>query len=277
MNVMKLLSTLTIVMIFPLSTLLSYGQEVLPPVSRYQSLAESSVALSDCWSVFGNQAGLAAVNQMEIGGSFQNRFLLNELSTRAGVFVLPVQSSVFALSLYQFGEVPFRQDQFGVAYSRYLFPRLRFGFQFNYYRLFLVEDNRSIGSSGFELGIQYLATPQLVLGIHATNPYQTGIHTRSGKFEYPSMVNWGVLFRVSPEFWMTTEVENDFGGRLIVRTGLEYAVLGKLFLRTGISGKPYQLAGGVGFQVKKLYVDMAVSYNQHLGNSPSVSIQYRIR
>jgi len=274
---MKLLSTLTIVMMFLFSTLLSNGQEVVQPVSRYQSLAESSVALSDCWSVFGNQAGLAAVNHMEIGGSFQNRFLLKELSTRAGVFVFPVQSSVFALSLYQFGEVPFRQEKFGIAYSRYLFPRLRFGFQFNYYRLFLSEDNRSVGSSGFEIGMQYLAAPKLVWGIHITNPYQTGIKTHFENYDYPSIIKWGAMFQVSPEFWMTSEVENDLDGHLIVRSGLEYAVLNKLFLRTGISGKPYQLTGGVGFQVKKLNVNMAVSYNQHLGNSPSVSIQYRVR
>jgi hypothetical protein len=35
------------------------------------------------------------------------------------------------------------------------------------------------------------------------------------------------------------------------------------------------LAAGMGFAVKKLKLDLAVAYNQHLGNSPSVSFQYQ--
>lgn len=277
MNVMKLLPTLAIILFIPFSTLLSNGQEVFQSVSRYQSLAESSVTLSDCWSVFGNQAGLAGLNQLEFGGSFQNRFLLKELSIRTGVLVVPVQASVFAFSFYQFGETPFLQEKFGIAYSRYLFPQIRIGFQFNYHRLFLSEDHRSAGSSGMEIGMQYLPNQKLVLGIHVENPYHTDIKTLSGNFSYPTLIKFGAFYHLSTSFRIISEIENDFGNRFIARTGLEYVVLDKFFLRTGISGKPYQLSGGIGFQLKKLVVDMAVSYNQYLGNSPSVSFQYRFR
>lgn len=272
---MKLLPAIALSVLFMLSSLPDRAQEVFNSGSQYQALADASVGLSGCWSVFGNQAGLAGINRPEIAGSFQNRFLVAELSASAGLFVFPVLSSVFAVSFYQFGKSPFRQDKIGIAYSRRIVPKLNFGVQFNYYRLFLSEDNRSAGSAGLELGVQYLLSDRLVWGFHVLNPYQTGIKTFSGNFYYPSRISVGVLYRLSESFSITSELGNAFNRQIRIKTGLEYKILEKFFLRTGVSGKPYQLSAGIGFQVRKLTLDMATTYNQYLGNSPSASFQYQ--
>jgi hypothetical protein len=274
---MKLLPVLAFVLILSVSTLLTNGQELFWTGSRSQSLAGASVSLSDCWSVFGNQAGLAGIEKTVIAGSFQNRFLVNELSTQTGLLVIPVQSSAFAFSFLQFGKNPFRQEKFGLSYARSISPQLKFGVQFNYYRIFLPEDNRSAGTTGLELGFQYLLSNRLVLGLHLLNPYTTSIQTLSGSYKYPSAINLGTAYKLSDSFNLMAELENDFSKHLILRTAMEYIILEKLFLRMGISGKPYQLSGGIGFQVKKLSIDLATSYNQYLGNSPSVSFQYQFK
>ena len=271
---MKLLPSFSIFILFILSAPLLKAQEVFLPGSRSQSLAGISVSLADCWSIFGNQAGLAQIDRLTIGGSFQNRFLVKELSTNSGLVILPVHSSVFAFSVYQFGEITFRQEKMGIAFARSLSPRLHFGIQFNYYRFFLAEENKTIGSYGVELGFQYQLTDHLLLGIHALNPYQTNRQTFSGKYSYPSQFNVGAYFKVSESFAFVTELQKDLLYPLNIKTGLEYDVLNKLYIRTGISGKPYQLSAGMGFSVKMLAIDLAVSYNQYLGNSPSVSFQY---
>ena len=272
---MKLLPTFVLVVWFVFTAAESKAQDVFWSGSRYQALSDASVGMSDCWSVFGNQAGLARINRIVVGGSFQNRFLVNELSTRAGLLVLPVQSSVFAFSLSQFGQIPFRQEKFGLAYARQLSPHLNFGVQFNCYRLFLSEENRSVSSFGAELGVQYLFTERFVVGFHVVNPYRTGVKLSSGIFRYPSRIKIGSFYRLSDLFSLTTELENDFDKHLILKTGFEYTILEKLFLRAGVSGKPYQLSAGIGFHVKKLTLDLATTYNQYLGNSPSVSFQYQ--
>jgi hypothetical protein len=231
--------------------------------------------LSDCWSVYGNQAGLAKLSRAEIGGSFQNRFLINELSTRSGLFVFPVQASVFAVSFSQFGKNSFRQEKFSLAYAQQIFPKLNFGVQFNYYRVFLAEDNRNAGSAGIELGAQYLISDQLILGIHLLNPYQTGISTLSGTYNFSSRINFGLCFHLSDEFSVSSELENDWDNHFMIRTGMEYSIYEKFFLRAGFSGKPYQLSAGMGFQLKKISFDLASSYHEYLGSSPSVSFQYQ--
>lgn len=274
---MKSLPVLAFALFLSVSTLFVNGQELYWTGSRSQSLAGASVALSDCWSVYGNQAGLAGIEKPVIAGSFQNRFLVSELSTRSGLVVIPVQSSVFAVSVLQFGKIPFRQEKFGLTYARGISPQLKFGVQFNYYRLFLPEDNRSAGTAALELGVQYLLGSELVLGFHIMNPYTTSIKMRSGNYKYPSEINFGAAYHLSDSFNLMAELENDFGSHLMVKSAMEYIILEKLFLRMGVSGKPYQLSAGIGFQVKKLSIDLATSYNQYLGNSPSVSFQYQFR
>jgi len=272
---MKLLPTFILVTWAVFTATESKSQDVFWSGSRSQALADASVGLSDSWSVFGNQAGLAGIDRPVVGGSFQNRFLVHELSTRAGLFVWPVQSSVFAISLSQFGQIPFRQEKFGLAYARRLSSQLNFGLQFNCYRLFLSEENRSVSSYGAEIGVQYLFTERLVVGFHIVNPYRTGVKLNSGTYKYPSRLRIGSFYRLSDLFCLTTELENDFDDHFILKTGIEYNILEKLFVRTGVSGKPYQLSGGIGFHVKKLTLDLATTYNQYLGNSPSVSFQYQ--
>ena len=272
---MKLLPVFHLVILLMFSALVTNAQEIFQPSARYQALANTSVALADCWSVFGNQAGLAGISKSEVGGSFQNRFLVSELSSRAGLFVLPVQSSVFAVSLYQFGKLSFRHEKFGIAYARRIFPQLNFGLQFSYYRLFFSEDNRFAGSYGVELGAQYLIAKKLVLGIHLLNPFQTRIATSPGSFKYQSGINIGGFYHLSESFSLSSEIENGFNNHITVKSGIEYNLLDKLYLRAGVYGKPYQLSAGIGFQVKKLTIDMADSYHEYLGSSPSVSFQYQ--
>jgi hypothetical protein len=272
---MKLLPPLLLFLLFALALPKCKAQDVFCSGSRNQALANATVGLTDCWSVFGNQAGLAETACFTIGGCFQNRFLVDELSGRAGFVSLPIQSSVFAFSLLQFGQIPFRQEKYGLTYARQVSPHLNFGMQFNCYRLFLSEENHSVNSYGAEVGIQYLFTEKFVLGLHVVNPYQTGVKLSSTTYRYPSLARLGACCRFSDVFILTSELENDFDNHVVVKTGIEYSILEKLFVRAGVAGKPYQFSTGIGFQVKNLTIDLATCYNQYLGNSPSASFQYQ--
>lgn len=275
LKVMKLLTAFSVFAFILFAVSFSVAQETYPESVRASALAGSYASLDGYWAIFGNQAGLAAVEKSALGGSFQNRFLVKELSSGSGFFVLPVQSSVFAVSVYQFGKTSFRHEKFGLAYARKLSPRLRFGLQFNYHRLFMAEENKSAGTYGLELGFQYLLNDRLTMGFHSRNPYKISIKTLSDELRYPSIYSLGAYYRLSESFGWITELGKDLTKPLLLKSGFEYSIREQLFLRTGISGKPYQLTAGLGFAANRLKIDIAVAYNQYLGNSPSVSFQYQ--
>jgi len=139
----------------------------------------------------------------------------------------------------------------------------------------MAEDHRYAGSVGFEMGIQYLISPDFTLGAHVQNPYQTGFHTLSGDYQYPCIIGFGVAYQFSETFLVSSEVEYDFSSYLIFKTGMEYAWLEKFFIRGGFSLKPYLLTFGFGFKLNKVSIDLSGSYHQYLGYSPAVSFQYR--
>jgi len=118
---MKLLSTLFLGSLMLLKSVAS-SQEYFPSGARFQSIADASSALDGIWSVYANQAGLAKLNNIELAASYQNRYLLRELSTNSLIFALPVQSSVFAMSFSQFGKNTFRHEMFGLIFARRVLP-----------------------------------------------------------------------------------------------------------------------------------------------------------
>jgi hypothetical protein len=242
--------------------------------SRDRALANASAALTGCWSVWGNQAGLAEMTHPEVALAFQNRFLVAELSDRLGLFAFPLQSNVLALSFYQFGQIPFRREKFGLAFARHVSPRIAFGLQFNYSRFYLPEANRSAGSAGLEVGVQYVMRSNLTWGLHLANPYQTGVPTYSGKVDEPSRLNLGFRYDLSDVFVWVSEIEADTDRHFRIRNGLEYRMPEKFFLRIGVATHPYQLSSGIGFRLRQLTVDLGNSFHANLGNSPSVSFRY---
>lgn len=271
---MKYVRSIIILFTLLFSAVRSDGQFFEFSGSRSQSLANASAGLVGCWSAFGNQAGLADLTNIEIAVAFQNRFLVPELSDRIGLIAFPVQSNVIAFSFYQFGEVPFRQEKFGLSYARHISPKIRFGLQFNYYRVYLPEANRSAGSAGLEIGLQYLASSKFNLGLHVVNPYQISVKTYSGKYNYPSHINLGYQYYLSDVCLWLLEIENDFDRYFRIKTGLEYCILEKLFLRIGVATNPYLLSSGIGFRLRRLNVDLGNSFHANLGNSPSISLSY---
>ncbi len=271
---MKLLPTF-FTLLFCFCFVHTSGQDYFVSDSRTLALADASTAMSGYWSVFGNQAGLASVQKAVLAGTFQNKFLVRELSTATFTFVLPIQTSVIAVSFSQFGHIPFRRNKIGVAYAKSLAGHFRFGFQFNRYSIYLVENNSTETSYGLEIGSQYEFSEKFTIGAHIVNPYQTVIRLSSVTYRYPSLISLGTYFKVSQDFSWVTAINHDLEKHLTLKTGFEYNIRDRLFIRTGICGKPYQLSAGFGFKVSKTSFDFATSYNQYLGNSPSVSIQYQ--
>ena len=71
--------------------------------ARPVALSDAYVSVSDIWSTFHNQAGIAGMDQISAGLFYESRFFLKELSTAAGVVLIPTSTGNFAFSFNQFG------------------------------------------------------------------------------------------------------------------------------------------------------------------------------
>lgn len=246
--------------------------------TRSQALGGVKASLSDSWSVLGNQAGMAyADTGIQAGIYYSNLFLLKELSQQNAFCSVRWEKSVFACSLYRYGELSYHETKWGLAYAQKVFPDFSAGFQFNYCSIYFPENDRSFGTFCFEGGIQYRLDDHFLLGACVFNPWQAFIEAGSVKYKLPATINTGLGWSVDPHLKCFFELEKNMDEPLCSMFALEFLAGKNILFRGGLATKPGKWSGGVAYPVGKLMVDVACSYTPRLGCTPSVSFTYSLK
>lgn len=243
--------------------------------ARSSSIGGASVAISDVWSAFNNQAGLASLKQSFFGVYFENRYSLKELSYKAAVFAHPTKLGTLAFDVSHFGFSLWNESKAGLAYARSFGKYVSFGAQLDYILINKGEPYGRFQMVTFETGLLANLSPKMVIGAHLYNPLNARIAKLSDE-RAPSGVNFGLAYHASKQFLITSEVEKFIDEKINIRTGIEYYLVDALAIRTGISTQPAQFSFGVGLNVRKFTIDISTCRHQVLGFSPQASISYAI-
>ena len=242
---------------------------------RTNSLGKCSVALSDFWSLHNNPAGFATINDLSIGISYGNRFLLKELSNKDAGILLPINIGTIGISFSQFGYEHYNENLFGLGLSRSFGQNLRIGLKLYYMSIRFSEEyeNRSVPT--FDLGIQYQINKSLCLGAYIFNPINVRIGSLN-KDKVPIIMRLGFAYHIVDEFMICGEIEENFDDDFSFRFGLEYEAYKNVFVRSGFQLMPCLFTFGIGYDYKRFVVDVAAQMNQDLGVSMSCSMVFKM-
>jgi hypothetical protein len=250
--------------------------ENYPAGARALALSNSFVSVSDTWSTFHNQAGLASLEGFSAGVFYESRFMVDELSHTAGSLLLPIKAGTFGFSFSQFGKGTYKEHKVGLAFAKKLTQKLSAAIQLDYLSELYPENERAVGFATFEAGVVYVATKELFLGAHIFNPIQNGFDTPEGMQKMPATFRFGGHYQFPKMVLLILETEKNFENPLVIKSGLEFSPVKNLALRFGVSGKPVSYTAGIGFQTGKIVTDIGFSYHGNLGLTPSVSIQINL-
>lgn len=264
------------VLIFFAGTFKLIAAENHPAGARALSLSNAFVSVSDAWSTFHNQAGLARLESFSGGVFYESRFMVDELSHTAGSLVIPASAGTFGASFSQFGKGTFKEHKVGLAFAKMLTKKISAAVQLEYFSYRFSENERAAGFATFGAGIVYAATDGLFLGAHIFNPIQGGIKTQEGVQKMPAVFRIGGHFQFPKMVLLIFETEKNFENPILFKSGLEFSPVKNLALRFGVSGKPAAYTAGIGFQTGKITTDIGFSYHGNLGLTPSVSIQFNL-
>ncbi len=254
----------------------SYSIENYPTGARSRALSNAFISVSDTWSTFHNQAGIAGLHNFSVGFYYESRFMIEELSLVAGTFVLPIKSGSLGLSFFQFGHGAFKEHKFGLAFAKSLSEKFSAGIQLDYLSQLFPENNRAKGFATFEAGIIYTPNNNLFLGAHVFNPVSGGIETPEGKLKMPVVFRIGGHYMFGEMVMFITEFQHDTKNPAIIKTGIEFSPVQNLSIRFGVSGKPFNYSTGLGYKLGRLSADIAFGYHGNLGLTPSVSVQFEL-
>jgi hypothetical protein len=243
-----------------------------PLGARSSGLGNSSVSLSDLWSVQNNQAGLGFVKKINAGAYYQNQFMLKELSTNAFAFSIPIKSGTFGLCISNFGYSNFSQNKYGLAFGKSFGNKIAIGIMMDYLETNIPEYGKK-GSLVPEVGIQTKPIKNLTIGIHIFNPTRTNLADYNDE-NIPTVIRLGGNYKFSDKVFVALETEKDIDKKPIIKAGLEYLPIKELYLRAGISTNPSLSCFGIGVNLKQFKLDLSSTYHSTFGFSPQVGLTY---
>lgn len=243
---------------------------------RTTSIANCSVALSDFWSCHNNPAGFASQDNISIGFSYQNKFLLKELGYKNASVLIPFKSGTFCISASQFGYELYNENNFGFGFARCFGPNLRIGLKLDYLFFKFTGNYQNKSVPTFEIGTQYQINKSLCFGAYIFNPINAKLRTVY-KDKTPIIIKLGLSYLISKDFLLTSEIEENFEYNFTYRFGLEYEIYKKIFIRSGFQFKPELFTFGIGYEYNKYTIDVCAQMSQTLGASISCSFIFKIK
>ncbi|WP_163718432.1 hypothetical protein [Mangrovibacterium lignilyticum] len=268
------LSKQLIFYIFSLLFLVKVNAQEAPMIpASLQALGGSGVSLGGAEPVVLNPSS-ASLSGFTGGITYSNRFLLEDLSSVSVVMVIPVAKSRFLASVGQFGNDAFRETQLGIGLAKAFGERFSGGIQFYYFNLKMAESVQNPALVTFNIGLQYRHN-SYGFGLSFFNPMGLEMNSTDFNRDYPLVIRFGAHKVFQEDFLVLSQLSYDDEQNVTVHFGLQYYVLRQFCIRAGFQTKSPGWSMGLGYLTRRMQSDIAFSYHEYLGFSPSISLYFK--
>ncbi len=257
-----------------LAPLTLVAQGWLPMGARSNSMANSSVTLTDVWSFHHNPGAMADLEKQAFGISYENRFLLKELQSQGLVYGQPLKKGVISFGAQTYGFKTYRTNRVGLGYSMKLSEKFSAGVQLNYQNIRLTENYGSKNTVTAEVGILAKLTEKWTIGVSAFNLGRNKLADFQDD-RFTTLMRLGTSYQFSKKVLVTAEAEKNVDFPLRAKAGIEYQLVEKFYLRGGFATQPIELSFGFGYKFSVFQLDFGSAYHQQLGWSPHFSFTYQ--
>jgi len=249
--------------------------QVYPQIgARSNGLANTSLCLNDVWSIYNNPGAFGSLQKTELGFSYENRFLLKQLSSQSLAFGYHTKNSGnFGIHFQQYGFNLYREMNGGFTYGMLLLDNFSAGISMNYHGIFLAENYGSKNTVSAALGILYSLNDNFKIGMRVQNISRTRLADFNDE-RLPTNFSLGFLYQISKKTFVTLEAEKDLIHPINFKGGLEIKPHEILTLRVGVNSYPFQSAFGLSLKLKNFSFDFAAKWHTTLGMSPSGGLVY---
>lgn len=258
-------------MLSPLSILAQVPNQI---GARANGMANTTLLISDVWSVKNNIGAIGMLDKTEIGLAYQNRFLLKEFANQSVAFNYASEQGSFGLYFQQTGFSLYRQVVGGIGYGMKLNDNFSTGVSINYHRISFGDVYGSVGSVSASVGLFYEFNDNIDLGVNIANLNRANISNYQDE-RFPTVFNLGMKYKFSEGTFWSIEAEKDLLHPINIKSGIEIEAHEIFVLRLGMNSYPFQTALGVGLKMNNWRLDIATSWHTTLGVNPSAGLVYQ--
>ena len=255
----------------------SFGQVYSQIGARSNALGNATLSLTDVWSVYNNPGAFGALEHTAIGASYENRFLLKELSTQSLAAGYHTKNAGnFGIHFQQYGFSLYREMQAGFTYGMKFYDNFSGGVSLNYHRIALGENYGTRNTVSAALGMFYEMNDLLSFSMRINNINRAKLADAQDE-RLPTTFGLGLIYAFSDKAFWTVEAEKDLVNPLNVKSGIEVQAHEIFAVRFGVNSYPFQAAFGFGLKFGDFHLDMASMWHAQLGLSPSAGIHYEFK
>ncbi|MCB9034657.1 MAG: hypothetical protein H6553_12525 [Chitinophagales bacterium] len=245
--------------------------------ARQVGMGMNSISLVSVYSVYNNQAASAFIERPSIGFYYSPVFVGQGVNNISSVMAFPAKKAgTFGLSFGYFGYDAFNEKKLGLSYAIKLAKFMSIGMQLDWLNTQIVGYG-SKNAATFELGILAKPLKELSIAAHIYNPVKIYLDDANTE-KVPTVLKFGATYEAVKKFFVSIELEQQFGEKMRFRAGFDYTYKEIISFRGGVSTDPPIGTAGVGVNLKQgLHIDFATSYSQVLGFQPHVGIWYELK
>ena len=227
----------------------------------------SSLTVTNAWALFNNVGGIGALDETSTFVTYQNKYDVSSFQTVGGGFVHSMNFATAGVGFYHFGDEIYGQQRATLAIGNKL-QMVSLGAAINViqYNAEGLDTRRRVA---LEFGGVVEIIPQLSFGAHIFNFRESDV--------VPTVMKAGLSYRPSDQLMINVETQKELGFGEVFKAGLEYQLIAPLYLRTGISTRPFKSAFGFGLIIKHFLFDYAYGANPNLGGIHEISLTYKLR
>ncbi len=269
----KILTVLSLFFI----TLFSTAQ-ISPVVPNSIAVSNTSVAVLDEWNAFQNVTALAGINKMEFATQYENKFMISELGTGSVQAGFNAKYINVGLSFSYQGYSLYNEMLVGVGLARNFGDKFSMGVQFDYYTAYFStkEENRYRGAVVGQLGVATHITPNLIVGFHTFNPFQTNIKTEYSEKIIPSIYSFGSNYAFNKNFRWLIQVDKEVSTDFRFASSFEYQIIDALKFRLGASSSEYLIPSfGFGVNLGRFHINLNGELHPMLGFNSMINLKYK--
>jgi hypothetical protein len=248
-----------------------FSQTIFDQGAISTSIVGANVAQSDLWSINNNIGGLSLIDNVQVGFSTNNRFLISDFTTSTVAFAIPYNNSAFGLNYSNYGNANYQIHCAGLGYSMQLGKNISGGLKVNYLNLNLGDFYGSKSIFSADLGLIAKLNSELKMGVVIKNPTLAKLADFEDE-RIPTSIQLGFDYAVSEQLNTIISIEKDISYASSIKAAIIYSPLEKLTIRAGVGTYPTTFGFGLGTQIKKINIDLGTQYHQILGFSPELSI-----
>ena len=246
--------------------------EPFPIGAKSWAMGNALVAVPHQQSYFNNPAGLSFLQDKHLSATYHSRFQVAGLQTVTFCGNFTNNTLSLGAGIEQFGDKLYNEKKAGIALSKNT-GRVSLGLKGSLMQV-SIENVATKSTVLTEFGVLTKLSSKINVGFHAYN--LTGAKLFLSQ-HIPTVLRVGIAYFPIKQVLFVAETEKYLGFRLNYKAGLEYQLVDKIHIRTGISTQQSTAHFGLGYANKKLIFDYAFSNNQALGISHHLALTWKLQ